>query len=186
MDHCPDCVVPKPTSVTCTIHVASTGPPPLQDVPPLYSTVTFQNQKPSVVSSHDRAVIVSSKQTSFPGFVSFPIVSTKSGPSVSKHVSTTASGPFVALPSCSTVTSGNGTRQSVLSSIDNASNIAARSNDEGISRVSNRRPRGTRAGIQRQQERFMRFLYRLSSAHYNWGRTTRRNTNQQHPPNRYE
>jgi len=34
--------------------------------------------------------------------------------------------------------------------------------------------RGTRAGFYRQQERFMRFLYRLSSAHYNWGRRGRR------------
>jgi len=34
--------------------------------------------------------------------------------------------------------------------------------------------RGTRAGLYIQQERFMRFLYRLSSAHYNWGRRGRR------------
>jgi len=33
--------------------------------------------------------------------------------------------------------------------------------------------RGTRAGIYRQQQRFMRFLYQLSSAHYNWGRRHR-------------
>jgi len=34
--------------------------------------------------------------------------------------------------------------------------------------------RGTRAGLYKQQERFMRFLYRLSSAYYNWGRQGRR------------
>jgi len=37
-----------------------------------------------------------------------------------------------------------------------------------------RHQRGTRAGFYRQQERFMRFLYQLSSAHYNWGRQNRR------------
>jgi len=36
-----------------------------------------------------------------------------------------------------------------------------------------RRSRGTAAGARRQQERFMRFLYQLSSAHYNWGRRAR-------------
>lgn len=36
-----------------------------------------------------------------------------------------------------------------------------------------RRSRGTAAGARRKQERFMRFLYQLSSAHYNWGRRAR-------------
>jgi len=35
------------------------------------------------------------------------------------------------------------------------------------------RPRGTAAGIRRQQDRFMRFLYQLSPAHYNWGKRPR-------------
>jgi len=34
--------------------------------------------------------------------------------------------------------------------------------------------RGNRAGLYKQQERFMRFLYQLSSAHSNWGRRDRR------------
>ncbi|XP_036149171.1 uncharacterized protein LOC118647781 [Monomorium pharaonis] len=32
------------------------------------------------------------------------------------------------------------------------------------------RGRGRRSGVRRQQERFMKFLYQLSSAHYNWGK----------------
>ncbi|XP_018311847.1 uncharacterized protein [Mycetomoellerius zeteki] len=32
-----------------------------------------------------------------------------------------------------------------------------------------KRKRGTRAGAHIQQDRFMRFLYKMSSAHYNWG-----------------
>ncbi|KAM0736988.1 hypothetical protein ACS0PU_000081 [Formica fusca] len=36
-----------------------------------------------------------------------------------------------------------------------------------------RRPRGTTAGMRRQQERFMTFLYQLFSAHYHWGRRGR-------------
>jgi len=35
---------------------------------------------------------------------------------------------------------------------------------------TDRRRRGSRAGARIQQDRFMRFLYQLSSAHYNWGR----------------
>ncbi|XP_077257545.1 uncharacterized protein LOC143894787 [Temnothorax americanus] len=35
------------------------------------------------------------------------------------------------------------------------------------------RHRGRRSGVRRQQERFMQFLYQLSSAHYNWGRRNR-------------
>jgi len=35
---------------------------------------------------------------------------------------------------------------------------------------TDRRHRGSRAGARIQQNRFMRFLCQLSSAHYNWGR----------------
>ncbi|XP_032672663.1 cyclin-dependent kinase inhibitor 1C-like [Odontomachus brunneus] len=35
--------------------------------------------------------------------------------------------------------------------------------------LQGQRRRGTRAGARIQQERFMEFLHKMSSAHYNWG-----------------
>ncbi|XP_011698255.1 PREDICTED: uncharacterized protein LOC105456134 [Wasmannia auropunctata] len=53
--------------------------------------------------------------------------------------------------------------------------------------IQQRRPRGTRAGAYRQQERFMRFLYQLSSAHNNWGRRRQHpNAKERRPPSRQE